>query len=962
MQPEVWKRAEQIFNQAVFLPPEVQPAFVEEKTGEDAEVRDVVLRLLLNDNQGEAFFDESVFTFGAQILAAEEDERLLRQKDFASYHLLEIIGRGGMGVVFLARDKRLERKVAIKLLPRAFIENLSLRKRFEREARIAASISHPNIAHIYETGEFDSQPFIAMEYVEGKTLRELLSVEKKLPAEGAVQIAAQIVSALAAAHRAGITHRDIKPENVMMHPDGYVKVLDFGIAKIGAGSDGFSEKQDVSDTAENLTGHGELIGTTRYMSPEQLTGEEIDERTDIWSLGAVLYEMLTGTPPFEGDNKSELIAAILEKEPPEIVNLKSSPALRKTLRRMLTKSKHKRYQSAAEAYSNLQNSPENSKKSQASLITAAALFSGRSVLFAVMILLTIAIIGSVYLSFREGKKSIERTSLNPLPNLGFTHFNDDGRVLCSALSPDAGQIAYALEKDGSQSILLRETKSGEIREIIAPSATNDFESICLTFSPSGDFIYYGVYENESLDGMLYRVPVSGGEPQFLRRKIDSPVSFSPDGRQMVFLLAEKTREKLIIADSDGNELKTIVERAEPLFLSYECYPSWSPDGQTIAFSDGISAGKRQMFAAIYDVTTGKVRNLTDYPFYEVKNLSWLAEGDSLLITARHEGETASQLFLVDYPSGEVKRLIQDLFDYYSLNVARGTGRLVTVAAEDVAQLWTLDVGNQDSAKQISTGRNDGQGAAWTSNDSLVFGSNSGGSWDLWMMRSDGSNLRQLTNDPAFDTDPAAASDGSFVVFSSTRGGIYHLWRLNLFDNSLTQLTKGTGEYYPQVSPDNQWAVFHRQTPGEPVAVWKVSTEGGPPVQLSSVTTTRADVSPDGKQVVSTYRISHESDPLIGIYSIDGAKNVKTLKPAAGALLFSIPLRWSPDGKQVVYVVRKNGVDNLWSQPINGESEPRPITAFTTNHIYSFDFAPNGKRVALARGNRLSHTVLIEGLE
>ena len=907
MQPKVWRRAEQIFNEAVFLPPEEQPAFVEEKTGEEAEVRDVVLRLLSNDNQGDAFFDEPVFDFGAQVLAADEDERLLRQKDFASYHLLGIIGRGGMGVVFLARDRRLGRKVAIKLLPRAFIENAGLRKRFEREAQIAASISHPNIAHIYETGEFESQPFLAMEYVEGKTLRELLSVEKKLSATSAVEIAAQIVSALAAAHRAGITHRDIKPENVMMHPDGYVKVLDFGIAKISVGSDDFSENEGVSNAAENLTGHGDLIGTVRYMSPEQLTGEKIDERTDIWSLGVVFYEMLTGTPPFEGNDKSELIAAILEKEPPETVNLKFSPALRKIIRRMLTKSKHERYQSAAEAYSDLQNLPEILNKKQDGSI-AAAFFSGRRFLFAATLLFTAAIIGAVYLFIPDEKKSADRTSLNLLPNLSFTHFNDEGRILCSALSPDAKQIAYASEKGGAQSIRLREVESGETREIVPPSSTNDFESVCLAFSPSGDFIYYGVYENDSLDGTLYRVPVRGGEPQLLRRKIDSPVSFSPDGGQMVFLLAEKGREKLIIADADGNELKTIVERAEPLFLSYECYPSWSPDGQTIAFSDGISAGKRQMFAALYDVATAKVRNLTDQPFYEVKHVSWVGDGNSLLITARYEGETASQIYRVAYPSGETVRLVEDLLDYSGLSIARSAGKLVTVAAEDMAQLWVMDVENQGSAKQISAGRHDGQGVACLSNDSLVFGSNSGGSWDLWMMRADGSNLRQLTNDPAFDTDPAAASDGSFVVFSSTRGGIYQLWRMNLTDNSLTQLTSGTGEFYPQISPDNRWAVYHRLTPGEPVTVWKVSTQGGAPVQLSSVATTRADVSPDGKQVVSTYRISHESDPLIGIYSIDGAKNVKTLKPESGALLFSIPLRWSPDGRSIVYAVRKNGVD------------------------------------------------------
>jgi Tol biopolymer transport system component len=262
-----------------------------------------------------------------------------------------------------------------------------------------------------------------------------------------------------------------------------------------------------------------------------------------------------------------------------------------------------------------------------------------------------------------------------------------------------------------------------------------------------------------------------------------------------------------------------------------------------------------MFVAFYDLATGNVQNLTNQPFYDVKNLSRLGDGKSMLITARHEGGTASQMYRIAYPSGETERLGEDLFDYSSISIARGARSLAAVAAEDKSQLWLLDVGNQNSARQISTGRHDGQGVAWLSNDSLVFGSNSSGSWDLWTIGADGNNLRQLTNDPAFDTDPSAASDGSFVVFSSTREGIYQLWRLNLADNTLLQLTSGIGEFYPQISPDNQWVVYHLLTPGELVTIWKVSTRGGSPVQISSVQTTRADVSPDGKQVVSTYRTS-----------------------------------------------------------------------------------------------------------
>ena len=308
MQPTTWKKIEQIFNEATRLPRESQTAFVEEKSGGVPDIRENVLRLLAQDNSGKFFLDDPLFTLGSQLLIGEEDEDLIEKETFAGYRLLQIIGRGGMGIVYLAYDTRLNRRVALKLLPASLNREFQSVSRFRQEARAASKVVHKNVAHIYDFGEYEDRCFLAMEYVPGQTLRELLK-EKRIELHQAIDITLQIASALHAAHRAGVVHRDIKPENIVVLDDGQVKVLDFGLAKITQ-----------AKTADNLetsleTIPGLIMGTTAYMSPEQVRGQAADETTDLWSLGVIFYEMLAGGRPFRGDTLGDIQAAILKDEP-----------------------------------------------------------------------------------------------------------------------------------------------------------------------------------------------------------------------------------------------------------------------------------------------------------------------------------------------------------------------------------------------------------------------------------------------------------------------------------------------------------------------------------------------------------------------------------------------------------------------------------------------------------------------
>jgi len=343
MKANRWKTVERVFNKSVNLPPEKREKYVLSACNGDSALLEDVLTLLAEAEKSDNFLSEPIFEVGAQILASEYIG-LFDEPNFSKYEVQKILGRGGSGVVFLAKDTTLERNVALKVLPTALADDDERILRFQQEAKAASAISHPNVAHIYGFGKADGRYYLAMEYVEGNTLRGLLK-NKKIDKIYALDIACQITKALSAAHKAGIVHRDIKPENVIVTDDGLVKVLDFGLAKPFPAQ---------NEEADRVIGHsldtkpGMIIGTTAYMSPEQIRGQSLDSRTDIWSLGVVLYEMLAGRRPFTGDTASDVQARILLSEPDYPFEIEEIPKVKKMLVKSLTKDVNLRYRSITE--------------------------------------------------------------------------------------------------------------------------------------------------------------------------------------------------------------------------------------------------------------------------------------------------------------------------------------------------------------------------------------------------------------------------------------------------------------------------------------------------------------------------------------------------------------------------------------------------------------------------------------
>ena len=342
MHPERWQSCIELFDVAVEQPPHERTAFLARScVGDEALRRKVEMLLKSHETSGD-FIETPAFEVAPEFLIG--DPEALVGQSLGSYRVNALLGAGGMGVVYLARDERLGRKVALKLLPPSLVQDEAQLKRLEREARTASALNHPNIVTIHEIGQVDSTHYVATEFIEGMTLRERIS-GGAIPPHEALAIAMQIASALSVAHRAGIVHRDIKPENIMLRPDGYVKVLDFGIAKV----------MPQTASPQLATQQGMILGTTRYMSPEQARGQTVDARSDLWSLGVVLYEMLAGRAPFEGETPTDVIAAILLHKPPP---LEQSPALQGVLEKALRKNSAERYPEADAMLSELRAAKE----------------------------------------------------------------------------------------------------------------------------------------------------------------------------------------------------------------------------------------------------------------------------------------------------------------------------------------------------------------------------------------------------------------------------------------------------------------------------------------------------------------------------------------------------------------------------------------------------------------------------
>jgi serine/threonine protein kinase/Tol biopolymer transport system component len=923
-----------------------------------------------------------------------------------------------MGEVYLARDTTLDRVVALKILPPEIAADQQRMQRFVQEAKSASSLNHPNILTIFEIGEADGAHFIATEYIDGVTLRQHMA-SHRLKLSEALDIAVQIAAALSAAHAVGIIHRDVKPENIMLRTDGYAKLLDFGLAKPTERQASLVDTEAQTKMLVN-TSPGLVMGTVSYMSPEQARGYQLDARTDIWSLGCVLYEMVAGRVPFSGETTSDVIVAVLDREPPP---LPGSPyetplELQRILRKALRKDKEERYQTVKDllvdlkalkqevdfeakletsvppdsrslaAFSTIsaQNSLETERerafhtshmpaaRSTLSSGPPAAAHTGAHpnerfkqwTVLALVAAFAAIITGLVYMYLHQRGQRAQPAALQPLK---VTRLTTTGKSIKAAISPDGKYVAYIVNDAGKQSLWVRQVATSRNLEIIPP---DEVIYLGVTVSRDSNYIYYVVGRVNNPVRELFQIPVLGGAPKKVLRDVDTPITFSPDGKQLAFIRGEPENGgwALIVVNADGTGEKRLASRKMPLF--YEI-PAWSPDGKSIAVSAGNTSAGKEMTVVAVNVEDGTETQITSEKWLGVGHLAWLADGSGLMLNAMDQDARLSQLFHLSYPEGTSRRLTNDLNNYGGLSLATETGDLVTVRFDQSSNIWVATAAtagaqaqralrsgglavNTAEARQITSGAAKYYGGTWTPDGKLVYSSDASGNRDLWIMDADGGNQKQLTSDAGSNSGPAVSPDGQYIIFVSDRKDARHnLWRMNIDGSNQRQLTTGSFDLNPVISPDGKWVLYVSVREKHP-NLYRIPIDGGEPVQLTDKHSILPAISPDGKWIACYYWDQKpESQLAIALIPFEGGAPVKT---------FTLPspvVRWTPDGSALTYVDSRSGVSNIWSQPING-GEPVKLTDFKTDLIFSFDWSRDGRQLACARGVLVSDVVLFSGLK
>jgi serine/threonine protein kinase/Tol biopolymer transport system component len=1001
--PQRWQRVKEIFDGALERHGAEREAFLDRACDGDTEVRKEVESLLRSYEVAGSFMDAPAVAQAADDLATEQ--KLTPGQRLKHYQIVNLIGEGGMGEVYLATDTILGRRVALKVLPAFVSKDPERLRRFTQEARTASRLSHPNVCVVHEIGETDDgRPFIAMEYVEGMTLRQRIR-NQPMKLGDVLDIAIQIAEGLIAAHEAGIVHRDIKPENIIIRPEGYVKILDFGLAKLTE-----RHQSATTTTMPTLLFHstpGVVIGTAAYMSPEQARGIAVDERTDIWGLGVVLYEMASGRAPFAGETPTDVVVAIVERDQPPISQHVEGapPELERIVRKALRKDRNERYQivkemaidlrslrreleknsmlersiapgtgSGASEYARAASSrdrkveTEELKQARTTIHKPAGMSSRAWFGLAALAAVVLALAGYGFYKMRPRPQTNLRV---PFERVEVTKLTTNGNALMGAISPDGKYVCYVTGESGKQSLWLRQVDINSNAQLIAP---REGRYLGVGFSPDNNYVYFGYAESERNDArQIYRLPMLGiGAPAVKIDDRNGLPSLSHDRKRFAFIRfdREAQTDSLIVSNPDDTAEQVIGVRKWPQRYGWDplTHPQWTADDRALmlpivssnpSYTDDTSSNFTvTLFEK--DLTNGAERSIPLSPqrFDELGRVNVHPDGSGVILLGKAHGAAFVQIWQL-FRDGSQHTVTNDLSDYRELSLRADGSALVTVQTQTLSRLWLLRA-NESKPAPIGSGTSRYYDVSVAPDNKVLYASDASGIADIFETSATGGDERPLTSSGGRNYAPAISPDNRYVVFHSNRTGVFQIWRINRDGSSPKQLTFAeTESTWPAFSTDGKWIYFQHSDPNNPYSLWRIPVDGGTPEKVTVGIAIRPEMSPDGKLIAFWYNDEQQTSGWrLRAINFEGGATFNAFDVAATVQVqWDTPLRWSPDGKFLVYVDHAGGIDNLWGQPIEGGA-PKQLTKFEEGRVFAFDWLKDGSLVT-SRGVITSDVVLIK---